>query len=81
MENDNEKDKLVENNLDDEQPAQAEEEKKIDTKIEKKEGDKEDPKKKEEPKLVFMKKGTYTVHILILEVKNIEKKDPEYLIC
>lgn len=79
MENDNEKDKLVENNLDDENANKDEEEgKKVDTKIERKEGEKGEEKKKEEPKLVFMKKGAYTVHILILEVKNIEKKDPEY---
>ena len=80
MENENEKERLVSNVPEGEPPLNDENEnqeegKKVDTKIERK-GEKED-KKKEEPKLVFMKKGAYTVHILILEIKNIEKKDPE----
>ena len=80
MENDNEKDKLVDNQVDpielEGENKNEEEGNKVEGKIENK-NEKVDDKKKEEPKIVFMKKGAYTVHILIQEIKNIEKKDPE----
>ena len=84
MENDNENQKLVEQEADndkkDEAEKQNEEEKpedakKAETNIGKKESKEEN--KKEENKIVFMKKGSYSIHILIQEIKNVEKKDAE----
>lgn len=69
---DNENEKLVEG---DDENKKEELGNKVDTKIQKK--DEKGVKKDSEAKLIFMKKGSYTVHILILEVKNLEVKDPE----
>ena len=79
MENQNEKEKLV--NLeggDDENKQEEAEGKKVETNIQKKVNKEEALKKDSDVKIVFMKKGSYTVHILIQEIKNIEVKDAEY---
>ena len=71
MENENEKQILVDNKDDGEEKVKEEVDKKVDAKIEKK----EEKAVVNKETMVFMKRGDYTVHVLIQEIKNMEAKD------